>query len=273
MALLAALFAAVGYGTANFMGGMASRRQHAAMTLLISQTAALILILVLALLAGGVIGSVRLGALAGIIAFCGAALAYVCFSLGRPIGVAAALLGMNAVAVPVIAGVIGGQYPGTLGWIGLSVALVAIIIFAWPQQGTTDATAAMLATAAGCSFGAYHTVMSHSNPDSGMWPVVASQWVIVLLSIVFVLLVRAQTGLHSVMAMSAGDGIASVVATIAALVAVRGAALPIAGTLIALSPAITLLLARMLLTERFNLRKGLGLTLAGAAVVLLTFPS
>jgi drug/metabolite transporter (DMT)-like permease len=72
--------------------------------------------------------------------------------------------------------------------------------------------------------------------------------------------------------MSAGDGLASTIATVAALVAVRGANLPVAGTLIALSPAITLLLARIILTERFTVRKSIGLILAGAAVVLLTLP-
>lgn len=273
MALLAALFAATGYGTANFMGGMASRRQHAAMTMLISQTAALVLVLALALLTNGAIGSLRLGSAAGILAFGGAALAYICFSLGRPIGVAAALLGMNAVAVPVVAGVLGGQDPGRFGWIGLGAALLAIAVFAWPERGKrTDVGAALLATGSGCCFGAYHTIMSHSNPATGMWPVVASQWIIVLLSVVFVLAVRAQTGKQSVMALSAGDGIASTIATIAALIAVRGADLPIAGTLIALSPAVTLLLARIVLTERFNLRKSIGLALAGTSVVLLTLP-
>jgi hypothetical protein len=169
MAVLAALFAAIGYGSANFMGGMASRRQHAAMTMLISQTAVLILVLSLALLTSSTIGALRLGSAAGILAFGGASLAYICFSLGRPIGVSAALLGMNAVAVPVAVGVLSGQDPGRLGWFGLALAVVAILVFAWPQRGQkTDVGAALLATGAGCSFGAYHTVMSHSNPSTGM---------------------------------------------------------------------------------------------------------
>src|SRR6266550_3730668 len=99
MLALAALLAALGYGAANFAGGVASRRQHAAMTLLFSQAIALFIIIGLVFFSGGQPGSVRLGMAAGVVAFCGAALAYICFSLGRPIGVAAALLGTASAAV------------------------------------------------------------------------------------------------------------------------------------------------------------------------------
>src|SRR6266576_4987632 len=86
---LAALVAACGYGTANLLGGLASRRQHAAITLLLSQATAFPIVLAAAWLSAGRPGDAGWGAGAGVLGFCGAACAYLCFSLGRPVGIAA----------------------------------------------------------------------------------------------------------------------------------------------------------------------------------------
>lgn len=270
--IIAAILAAIGYGTANFVGGAASRKQHALFTLLVSQVAALVMVTIAAPVSGGHVGSIVLGAMAGLFAFCGALLAYVCFSIGRPIGVAAALLGTASAAVPVLAGIIGGQKPHMLGMFGLIVGVLAILLIAWPSQDKTDLRVAVLATVSGGAFGAYHVVMSHSDHHTGLWPLVASQTVIALLASGCVLIGHVHPGSRHAIKLSIGDGVASTLATIAALLAVRGSVLPIAGTLIALSPVATLLLARIFLAEHLRRRHAAGFICAATAVIFLTLP-
>jgi drug/metabolite transporter (DMT)-like permease len=276
LAAFAAIAAAWGYGTANFLGGLASRRQHAALTLLLSQATAFPIVLTAALLSAGTPGDTALGAAAGTLGFCGAACAYLCFSLGRPVGIAAVLLATTAAAVPVAVGLLSGTRPGPVAVAGLAVAACAVIVLGWPEQTTTDTRVAMLALAGGAMFGSYHTVMSQTSSGTGMWPLVTSQGVIVALALAAALALRHGHRLgrrdgHAT-TMSVADGAASTVATIAALAAVRIGSLPSVGMLIALAPAVTTLLAWIFIHERLQGRRAAGLALALTAIACLTTP-
>lgn len=55
MPVVLALFSALSYGIADFLGGTASRRQHAVMVTLISMTTGAVLIGVACLAVGGVV--------------------------------------------------------------------------------------------------------------------------------------------------------------------------------------------------------------------------
>jgi drug/metabolite transporter (DMT)-like permease len=270
LAALAAVAAAWGYGTANFLGGLASRRQHAAVTLLLSQTTAFPIVLAAAWLTAGQPGDAGLGAAAGMLGFCGAACAYLCFSLGRPVGIAAVLLGTTAAAVPVAIGVVSGSRPGPVAVIGLAVAACSVAVLGWPEETTTDTHAAVLAMVGGAMFGGYHAVMSRTAAATGMWPLVASQGVIVVLAAVATVVLRLRPRDAHATGMSIADGAASTVATMAALAAVRIGSLPSVGMLIALAPAVTTLLAWMFIGERLPARRAAGLALALAAIACLT---
>lgn len=275
MLVLAALLAALGYGAANFLGGLASRRQSATMTMWLSQATTFYMVAIMAPQAGGypVAAALWLGVLAGILAFAGALLAYVCFSLGRPIGVAAALLGTMAAAVPVVAACATGQWPSWLGMIGLVLAGAAILVLGWPDQSRTDGRVALLATGSGTAFGAYHVVVSHTAHGTGLWPILASQAMVAGLAWTAMLVTGARLGSRQTIWLSVGDGVASTTATVAAVAAVRSGSLAVAGTLIALSPAATLGLSRLVLGEQLQRRQTAGLGVALAAIVLLTLPS
>ena len=135
---------------------------------------------------------------------------------------------------------------------------------------TTDTRVAGLGVVGGALFGGYHTLMAGSPPGTGMWPLVASQAVIVSLAATATLTLRTGPRHLRAPAMSIGDGIASTVATLAALTAVRVGELSATGTLIALSPAVTTLLAWTLTGERLHRRQAAGLTLALTAIICLT---
>jgi drug/metabolite transporter (DMT)-like permease len=270
LAALAALTAAGGYGTANFVGGLASRRQHAALTLLVSQATAFPMVLVVAWLSAGSPGDLALGGAAGMLGFCGAACAYLCYSLGRPVGVAAVLLGTMSAAVPVAIGVVSGSRPGPAAVVGLAVAACAVIVLGWPEDATTDTQAALLASMGGAMFGAYHALMSRTSASTGLWPLVTSQGVIVVLAIAVTIALRLRPRHASATRLSIADGAASTLATVAALTAVRTGSLPSVGMLIALAPAVTTMLAWVFVRERLPGRRAAGLALALAAIACLS---
>lgn len=272
LVVLAALTAAFGYGAANFAGGIASRRQHAAVTLLISQATAFGLVLGAATLTGGTPGGSAPGAAAGTLGFCGAACAYLCFSLGRPVGVAAVLLGTASAAVPVAVGLVAGSRPGLAAVTGLVIAVGAVAVLGWPDEATTDTRAALLAVVGGAMFGAYHAVMSRTSPATGMWPLVSSQGVILALAVAAAAVLRVRPWRGGAVGLSVADGVASTLATVAALAAVRAGSLPSVGMLIALAPAVTTLLAWVVVRERPRGRRAAGLALAVAAIACLTVP-
>jgi len=270
LAALAAVAAACGYGTANLLGGLASRRQHAAVTLLLSQATAFPIVLAAAWLSAGRPGDAGLGAAAGMLGFCGAACAYLCFSLGRPVGIAAVLLGTMAAAVPVAVGVLSGTRPGPLAAVGLAVAACSVAVLGWPEETATDTEVALFAVVGGAMFGGYHALMSRTSAATGMWPLVTSQGVVVALAVAVVVTLRLRPRDAHATGMSIADGAASTVATMAALAAVRLGSLPAVGMLIALAPAVTTALAWVFVRERLQGRRAAGLALALAAIGCLT---
>jgi drug/metabolite transporter (DMT)-like permease len=270
LAVLAALTAAWGYGAANLVGGLASRRQHAALTLLVSQSTAFPLVLAAAVLSAGRPGDLGLGAGAGTLGFCGAACAYLCYSLGRPVGVAAVLLGTTSAAVPVAVGVVSGSRPGPAGMIGLAAAACAVAVLGWPEDAKTDTQAALLAVLSGAMFGAYHVVMSRTSSTTGLWPLVASQSVIVALAVGVTVSLGLRPRDAQATRLSVADGAASILATVAALTAVRLGSLTSVGMLIGLAPAVTTLLAWVFVRERLPGRRAAGLALALAAIACLS---
>lgn len=276
---LAAVGAGAGYGTANFLGGLAARRQPVLVTLLVSQAAALLLVTAAAVAvpassAALPVGSMVVGGVAGLTAFAGAYLAHQCFRSAQ-LGVSAVLLGAAQLAVPAAVGGLSGAAVSSWGWAGLGSAAAAVVVLGLPGRGRerTGPLAAALAVAAGAAFGGYHSIMANAPQREGLWAVAAAEAVIVVLAAVAVLARRRWPAQAGAARLAVGDGLASAAATVTGLIAVRGASLPVAGALIAVVPAaVTVLLARVVLGQRLPARSRVGVALGGAAVVLLAVP-
>ena len=67
-----------------------------------------------------------------------------------------------------------------------------------------------------------------------------------------------------------GAGISTVLASVAFLAAINRGLLSISSVLSCLHPAVTVILARMFLRERMSLSQGTGLTVAAAAISMIT---
>ena len=173
-----ALGAALAYGVSDFVGGVVSRRTS---VWPVAFTACL----------GGAIGTVLLavvvpgdpstsdlawGLLAGVGSGTGTAFLYRGFATGR-MGVVAPVSAVGAAVLPVVIGVVIGERPSPLAWLGILVALPGIWLVSREPAGLDAArgVAAGLADGilAGVGFGLLFAALGQVPDAAGFWPVLA----------------------------------------------------------------------------------------------------
>jgi drug/metabolite transporter (DMT)-like permease len=276
MAVLFALLAAAAYGVSDFVGGLASRRIPAITVLMASYPIGTVLIAAALPVYGGPISAGTLawslsGGAAGLV---GVALLY--YALGQaPMNVISPVTAVMTAVVPIVAGVLQGERPRLLAWIGIVLGLVAVTLItrqpADHPHGPIGWRPLTMAVLSGVGFGAYFICLARTDEDSGLWPVVLSRMMAVLL---VVPLAAALAGFvripRPVLALAAVAGILDAVANLAFLLASRHGLLSLSSVITALYPAGTVLLAVLILKERTGAVQRVGLGVAAAAVVLLT---
>ena len=192
-----------------------------------------------------------------------------------PMNVISPVTGLLAALVPVLAGVALGERPAALVWLGMALALAAVVfITRTPQDhphGPLSWTPVLMALGAGVGFGAYFVCLARTDRDSGLWPVVIAR----VTSSVLVLPVAVRAGaLTRLPARIAGlaliAGTVDAASNLAFLLASRHGYLSVAGVITALYPAATVLLAIAVLKERTGRIQWVGMAMAVVAVVLVT---
>lgn len=276
MAVLFALLAAAAYGVSDFVGGLASRRIPAVTVLLASYPIGTVLIAAALPAYGGPIsaGTVAWSLSGGAAGLVGVALLYT--ALGQaPMNVISPVTAVMTAVVPIVAGVLQGERPHLLAWIGIVLGLVAVTLItrqpADHPHGPIGWRPLTMAVLSGVGFGAYFICLARTDEDSGLWPVVLSRAMAVLL---VVPLAAALAGFvripRPVLALAAVAGVLDAVANLAFLLASRHGLLSLSSVITSLYPAGTVLLAVLILKERTGAVQRVGLGVAAAAVVLLT---
>lgn len=276
MAVLFALLAAAAYGVSDFVGGLASRRIPAVTVLLASYPIGTVLIAAALPAYGGPIsaGTVAWSLSGGAAGLVGVALLYT--ALGQaPMNVISPVTAVMTAVVPIVAGVLQGERPHLLAWIGIVLGLVAVTLItrqpADHPHGPIGWRPLTMAVLSGVGFGAYFICLARTDEDSGLWPVVLSRTMAVLL---VVPLAAALAGFvripRPVLALAAVAGVLDAVANLGFLLASRHGLLSLSSVITSLYPAGTVLLAVLILKERTGAVQRVGLGVAAAAVVLLT---
>lgn len=273
MVVLLALCSALAYGLSDFVGGVVSRRASVWAVAATSQATAAVV--VLALLATNVgefrAGDLLWGVLAGIGSGAGNVFIYRGLAGGR-MAVVAPLSAVVAAALPVIAGLVGGERPNALTSLGLLVALPAIWLVSSGSGGLSDArrTDVVHGLAAGAGFGVQFSALGQVAPNAGMTPLTLSQLVSTL-AIVLAATARSQSWVprERFARLGAVAGVLAGIASVCFQLAAQIGPLSIAGVLTSLYPAGTVLLAAVFLRERIARTQGVGLALAAAAVTLI----
>ncbi|MGE4363706.1 MAG: EamA family transporter [Mycolicibacterium sp.] len=276
-AVLSALIAALGYGVSDFVGGIASRRVAALRVVVVSYPVALVLLVLAAIPMGGQLSTaaVAWGALAGLVQAFGVWWFYAALGSG-PISVVSPLTAVLVAGIPVLAGVALGERPSVLAGVGVVLALVAVVLV---SRGATDedsrphrftAKVAWLTVGSGVAFGMNFVILHQIPPEAKLWPLVLGRLVAAAV-VLFAALVTAnlvfERGVPLRLAVLAG--VLDTVANVATLLALQSSMLSLAGVLIALYPAATVVLAIVVLREQVTRWQALGMVLALGSVVMI----
>jgi drug/metabolite transporter (DMT)-like permease len=174
---LLALLAALLWGTDDFLGGRLARRIPAVTVVLWAAAVSAVVSTGIAVASGPpeeIGGALGWGAAAGVGSAVGAMSLYRGLVVGRA-AVVAPTAGVVGAAFPVAVGVVGGDRPDLLAWLGVALALPAIWLMS-ATPGTRHSSSGLLfGLAAGVGFGWLLTCLGLAPDGSGLWPVAASK--------------------------------------------------------------------------------------------------
>jgi drug/metabolite transporter (DMT)-like permease len=275
VAVALGLLVAITYGTGDFFGGLASRRNPPTAVVAVSQTIGLLALVVIVAIDRGsapIAHDVVAGAGAGSVGMIGIVLLYRGLANGT-MSVVAPITAVGAGVVPFAWGVVTGDRPSGVALLGVAAALLAVaLVSAADAVDDARATRADIGAAlvAGCAFGVVFILLGSTHAESGMWPVLAARVASVTIMTAAVVALRRPlrpaAGTWRVIAIA---GVLDVPATSLYVLASRHGLLSLVSVLSALYPAATIVLARLVLTERINRTQLLGIGLALTGVTLI----
>lgn len=278
MTVVLALAGAVAYGLSDFVGGLASRRTSAWAVALVASVAGVLFVLAGAAWLGGSPSrpDVLWGVVAGVGNGFGTAFLYRGFSTGR-MGVVAPISAVGAALVPVAVGLATGERPGPLVWTGILAALPGIWLVSQepPDAALGDATAGTRRSVldgvlAGLGFGSLFAALAQVPEEAGLLPLAVNQLVGAVVIVVVASALRVGwLPRQRPAAYGVACGALGATATVCFLVAAQQGALTVAAVLASLYPAVTILLASLVLKEHIHRGQAVGLALCGLAVALV----
>jgi drug/metabolite transporter (DMT)-like permease len=273
---LLALLSSVLWGTADFVAGGASRRMPVAAVLGLSQLAALLGLLPVALLAGeldadrgyllpalaaGLVGAVALGAF------------YRALATGT-MGVVAPIASLG-VLVPVLIGLARGEQPSALQLVGTAVAVVGILLASGPElRGRAGLLPVALAGVAAVGFGLALVLIAEGSRSSVVMTLLTMRLTSVVLLTGLLVVAAPRRGWdlgvpRRELPVLVGVGAGDVAANGAFAVASASALVSVTAVLASLYPVVTVLLARRFHGERLRPVQVVGVGAALGGVVLL----
>lgn len=279
-----ASLAAMGYGVADFLAGLAARRASVVrVTLLVYVAGMITMAAILPLVHDGSpsLSSLGWGALSGAGQAAGA-LALIAGFRRSPFSIAGPLSAVIGAGLTVIVGLLLGNRPRGFALVGLLMALPAILAVSASAGDGGRASAGRRGGQAGVRFGIAAGIgcavsliaLSRANTAAGVWPILAMQ----VAALTTLVAVAAATGdLHSPphgsRSLSATSGMLACCSGIFYLFAVHAGALAVAAVVTSLFPAVTIGLALVVASERLGPIRLTGLALAAVSVSLIALGS
>jgi drug/metabolite transporter (DMT)-like permease len=280
VSVLLALGAATMYGLSDFLGGVLSRRTSVWQVAFVVQLSGATILALVAMASGGDPDGAALawGAVSGVGSGLGTAFLYRGLANGR-MSVVAPLSAVGAAALPVLVGVVTGERPSALAWLGIVCALPAIWLIA-AGEGDENVGGGHVARAstgvldgmvAGIGFGFLFVALGQVSEGSGLLPATLGLAVsVVVIAVLASVLRQGWVPRDRYAATSVTVGVASAAATMLFQLATQSGLLAFASVLSSLYPAFTILLAVVVLREHIHPGQALGLALAAGAVTLVS---
>lgn len=275
MGVLLGALSALLYGVGDFLGGEGAKRAPAASIVLWAGVVSFPLIAALAVFSGGSASGedLWLGACAGAAGAVGLVMLFAGLGKGQAAAVAPASAAVGAI-IPVLFGVIGGDRPSLLAWVGVVVAVPAVVLSSWvADSGGVSLGGARYGILAGLGFGGYAVILDATSSASGLLPLVPAR-----ASTMLVILVVAHLGMwravgfrHVPPAIVVANGVLDLAGNVTLLLALRSGSLTLVGVAASFYPAVTVLLARVVNAEHLRTRQliGVALTLVALSAIAL----
>lgn len=272
-AVVFGLAASAAWGAGDFSGGMASRRLHTILVVAAAHGIGLVLMAALAVLSREVFPSADTlfwGALAGITGCVGLLAFWRGLAVGR-MGLVAPVTGVIAALVPVTVGTLTEGLPQTVKIVGFGLALVSLWLASSSPTSGGDGKGLGLAVAAGIGFGSFLVLMDHAGKGSFFWSLTAARAASFTMMLIVVLTTRRQWHENNrrLLTWIILAGVLDVMGNGFFVLATQSGRLDISAVLSSLYPAMTVLLARLVLKERISPRQLVGVGTALAAIVLI----
>ena len=277
MSIVLALGAAAFYGSADFVGAVATRRASVLSVALGAQIGGLLLLLMaLPFLGPATVttGDLAAGAAAGVFGGLGLLVVYKALAKG-PMSIVAPTTALSASSVPILAGLLMGERPGAPALVGIAVAFFAIALITREHREVaiprSVALRALLpAIGGGAIFGLFFVFLHQAGDGAGLWPLVAARAVSIpiLISLVVARRTPMVRGASMIGALFV-SGALDMAANVLFLLASRYGMLAVVAAITGLYPASTVVLAQTRLGERMQPVQFAGLGVAVLAAVMV----
>jgi uncharacterized membrane protein len=277
-ALLGTATAAL-FGSADFLGGLASRKAPAlAVSAAMYATGLTLYVGLLLLIRPHSVTSadVMWGSISGVFGTIGVLALYAALAVGR-MSVVAPLTAALAGGGPAVYDLVHGTHVGPLTLAGLVLALVAVVVVS-TTTGTVEEhgmppRAVALSVLSGAGFACSLVALSMTLPASGFMPLFIARAVgLAMMAAALLWRRKSMTWDPHCMRLAVFGGVLDAAANVTMLLAIRIGPLAIAAVVGGLYPVATMLLARAILGERLKRHQAFGVGLALAAVVLTALP-
>jgi drug/metabolite transporter (DMT)-like permease len=278
VAAVLALLSSLLWGSADFLGGTASRRHRATLVVGVSQAAGLVTALVVAAAAGAFgddLGYLPWAVLAG----CAGVVGLVSFYAGLAawtMGVVSPIAA-TGVVIPVLYGLLRGEHPSGVQLVGIVVAVVGVVLASGPElSGRAGVRPVVLAGVAAVGFGVALLAIAEGSRHSTLMTLVTMRTTSVLLlgCALGVALTRGfprdelRLGRRD-LALVALVGVGDLAANLTFGLASRRGAVSVVAVLGSLYPVVTALLAGIVHHERLGRVQLAGVAGALSGVVLI----
>jgi drug/metabolite transporter (DMT)-like permease len=286
MPILLGLFVAVLIGTADFLGGFTSRRSSTGSVVFTSQSTSLVISIVAVIAFSVPVAPVRdllLGVGIGGAAIIGIPALYRGMAGGR-MSVVASISAVGTGLIPTLWALAHGEQPGSIVVFGAVLAVGAVVLVARPAAVDDIASASApertaltvpvelaYSVIAGVAFGVATTLFSEVGDGSGAWPILTARLVTVPVAFVAVALVLRGSLLphRRDLPFAIGVGCVEAAANLVLIYAFRDNLTSVVAPVAAIYPAMTVLLARVVLREHLGRVRMVGLALTLFGLVLI----
>jgi drug/metabolite transporter (DMT)-like permease len=273
---LAAVFfglaASASWGAGDFSGGFATKRSNVISVITVAHGIGFVLMIALALVTREPIPPLvdwGWGVVAGLAGVLGLIAFYQALAVGR-MGVAAPITGVVAALLPVVVGLISEGLPDTSHLLGFALALISVFLVSYSAGTTWNSSGAGLAVLGGIGFGLFLVFAGQVSDSAVFWPLVAARGASTTMMTVLILrrklAIPSERRLWMPMLLAGGlDALGNVFYVLAS----QAGRLDVAAVLSSLYPAMTILLARLVLKEHFGRIQFVGIVLALLAIALI----